>query len=191
MARPGSRGGKRGRPKKSESEKLGPTPELLKKKRFLVGESGDLTLAESPIGVMFARGILSDGHHQAARIYEQLYCFRNGKVHPGSTYASLINLGIRHGAGWDWDEEDPEARSERLSKAWRLAIRCLLKADEGRGQVKSEVENVVVFRSMPTWLIADIFGQPLVINEHQQKANIIQGLEVLRVHWRLGWKKIS
>jgi hypothetical protein len=63
---------KRGRPKLDRPNHDGGTPELQARRSALVG-SCDPALAEYPLGVMLARGLISGEEHEAGCYYAMLY----------------------------------------------------------------------------------------------------------------------
>jgi len=63
---------KRGRPKLDRPSQDGGTPELQARRTALVA-GGDPTLAEYPLGIMLARGLISAEEHEAGCYYAMLY----------------------------------------------------------------------------------------------------------------------
>jgi hypothetical protein len=63
---------KRGRPRLNRPSNDGGTPELQARRSALVG-AGDPALAEYPLGIMLARGLISPEEHEAGCYYAALY----------------------------------------------------------------------------------------------------------------------
>ena len=120
---------RRGRPR---VEKVGPTVEWLRKARDRIGPVADLTLAESPLGVMLARKKITQRMYDAGYHYAWLY----GQVF-GKTCPSKINDG-----GGKYVEPDDE-RLSRLETAYRDASDALRRAGT---RVKSTVDDLAVFK---------------------------------------------
>lgn len=58
---------------------LRPTPELLRYRRALVGEQADPRLAESPLGVLLARGLISEEERLAGQRFAWLHRLAFGR----------------------------------------------------------------------------------------------------------------
>lgn len=146
------------------------------RKRRIVGGYADPSSAESPIGIMAARKIISADYERAAQIYEHLYRFRVGKVHAGTVYRTLLAMGVPDGPGWDW-EDDMAGREERLTARSHAAVHALKFAGRGGIDVKNTVENAVCFRLFPAWLAAEIDGAPTAMMKERQL--LLAGLKSL------------
>ena len=173
--RPGSRGGRRGRPKLVRPEVDRGTDESLIKRRLLVGEDGRLEQAESPIAIMVARRIVDHDGERAAEIYETLYRSRHGRVHPRG-FDLLLAAGI--GLRADWETGPAETpREARLAKAWRDAVEALTPAE------KAEVEYAAVFKRLPRWLLAEIGVVGARRGDPRRRGLLLSGLRALIGLW--------
>ncbi|MEQ8652233.1 MAG: hypothetical protein RIC87_07195 [Kiloniellales bacterium] len=57
-----------------------PTPELLRHRQALVGQDGDQRLAESPLGVLLALGLISEEERMAGQRFAWLYRLTIGRL---------------------------------------------------------------------------------------------------------------
>src|SRR5262245_51644238 len=70
---------KRGRPKQDRPDHDPGTPELQARRAALAGAS-DPALAEYPLGIMLARGLISAEEHEAGCYYAMLYAKAVGRT---------------------------------------------------------------------------------------------------------------
>ena len=142
------------------------TPEARAHKLALVG-SADPALAEYPLGVLLARGILTPEQHDAGCHYAYLA----GRV-LGRTKPYRADLG---GGGGEALTEGALAAVERR---WHDAVRALL--DAGR-RAKDAVDNAAMFERVPGWLLRQ---QPRLGDDIDRRA-LLSGLDALAA-WRAG-----
>lgn len=142
MARFWRRG--RGRPKGDRpSVDLG-TAELQARRRLLVGEA-DPALAEYPLGILLARGLVGREQHEAGCRYGYLY----GRV-LGRTHLSCAAIYERLAAETGGTQANADEQQERRHQLqFRLGKNRLLAA--GR-RVCDATENLVVFGRVPRFL---------------------------------------
>lgn len=174
--RPGSRGGRRGRPKTARPDIDRGTDESLVKRRLLVGPDGRLDQAESPIAIMAARRILDRDEERAADIYETLYRSRHGRIHPRG-FDLLLAAGIGLRADWESPGPPDSPRDARIAKAWRVAVGALTRAE------KDEVENAAVFKRLPRWLWAEIGRVRRRASDSRRRGLLLSGLRALVILW--------
>ncbi len=70
-----------------------PTAELLRHRRALVGSQGDQTLAESPLGALLARSLITAEERMAGQRFAWLYRLAIGRTHPLASDAALPARG--------------------------------------------------------------------------------------------------
>lgn len=125
------------------------TPQIQARRAALAG-GADPVLAEHPLGLLLARGLIAQEQHAAAVTYAWLY----GRVvgRPSGSCAALYRrlAGEAAPAGWEPSEEGEAALQERF----RRGKNRLLAA--GR-RVCDATENLVVFARVPRFL--DTSGQ--------------------------------
>lgn len=174
--KPGSRGGRRGRPKIVSPSVDHGTDEALLKRRLLVGKEGRLEQAESPIAIMAARRIVDHDEERAADIYETLYRSRHGRVHSRG-FDLLLAAGVGLRSDWEQAGSPDSPCDSRLAKAWHDAVDALTPAE------KDEVENAAVFKRLPRWLLAEIgVTSPRRGNPHR-RGLLLSGLRALVGLW--------
>lgn len=128
----------RGRPR-TRPQDYG-TPELIAKRRALVGE-GAPELAEYPLGIMLARGIISQDQHNSGRQYAWLY----GSV-IGRTNVKSMLADAKGEAAEDPRQADAEASFRRCKEAMLRVGRRACDA----------LENAAIFERVPYWLKREI-----------------------------------
>lgn len=109
---------KRGRPRKNQPDLDLGTPELVAKRRALAG-GADHAYAEHPLGILYARGYLSDDHEQSRRMYAAGMDFGLlwGRVFKPPFAQSLMAQYMPGGESIAWDEKalaEAEARLRRI-----------------------------------------------------------------------------
>ncbi len=139
---------RRGRPAQQRPETDLGTPELQARRARLVGTGGDPALAEYPLGVMLARGLIDRVQHEAGCRYGFLY----GRV-VGRTQLSCAAIYDRLAAAVQADRPVANEEAERRNQAEYRAGKNLLLA-AGR-RVCDATENLVVFGRMARFLDAD------------------------------------
>jgi hypothetical protein len=127
---------KRGRPKLNRPSHDTGTPELQARRASLVG-GGDPALAEHPLGVMLARGLISAEEHEAGCYYALLYARAVARTHLSSAYVYQRMLA-ESGRAAMLDEKG----QEHVEKLFRQGKNRLLAA--GR-RVSEATENLAVF----------------------------------------------
>lgn len=141
------------------------TSEVIAKRLTLVG-SGDPALAHYPLGVAFARGIVTPEQHQAGLAYALAFAVAIGKPSVGAGRALARFMADDRGAIDD-------ATRQRLTASWRAYGDALL----ARGQsVKDTLENVVVYERLPAWLIQGHVEAPSDVRARQR---LIEGLGII------------
>lgn len=152
----------RGRPR-TRPQDYG-TPELIAKRWALVGE-GAAELAEYPLGVMLARGIITQDQHNSGQRYAWLYGNIIGRVTIKNVLAPSKGEAI----------EDP--RQAEMEAAFRLCKNALLMA--GR-RACNALENAAVFERLPYWLMREM-GRVHVVrpSEIAERAAIRSALDAL------------
>lgn len=139
------------------------------------GRVRDPALAADPLSLMVARDGLGAEMRRAGEVYEHLYRFAQGRVDPVS---ACHRLGGLVGPGWAAAGDD-EGRERFLHRRFRQAGAALLAVDGGQGRVKNAVENMVVFKHLPDWLMRRIDGRPASPVGSQERARLLAGLAAL------------
>ena len=145
------------------------TPEAQARKRELVG-AGDPALAEYPLGVLLARGLISPAQHDAGRHYAYLAGRVLGRTRPYRPDAGSGGAELGDGA------------LAAVEDRWRAAVAALLTA--GR-RAKDAVDNVALFERMPPRLLR---REPRV-GDALEHAALAAGLDALAA-WRGGRRAI-
>ena len=156
---------KRGRPRKIEA--MGPTPELTAKKLALVGPHGDPVLASYPLGVLLARRIINQDHHDAAIYYAYIRGRVLGKAHPGPAVNGVYDPGV-----------DDRAQ-EVIEPLWRDACAALMGVSR---RAKDAVDNMAYYQRFPAFLWCD--HRPV-------DPQLIAGLDALARWWTRGRLKVA
>lgn len=164
--------GRRGRPRQDRPETDLGTPEQ-QARRALLAASGDPALAEYPLGLMLARGLIGREQHEAGCRYGFLY----GRV-IGKGELSCAGIYDRLAADVRPDRpmasEESEARDQAL---FRLGKNQLLAA--GR-RVCDATENIVVFGRAARFL--DLHGRRGAAarrGDSAELASVLAGLDAL------------
>jgi hypothetical protein len=127
---------KRGRPKLDRPSSDPGTPELQARRAALIG-GDDPALAEYPLGVMLARGLVTREQHEAGCYYAMLYGRAVARANISCAYV-YRRLLAESGRGQELDDQT-QAKLEQL---FRLGKNGLLAA--GR-RVCDGTENLIVF----------------------------------------------
>lgn len=134
----------RGRPKGDRPRTDLGTPEAQARRRLLAG-AGDPVLAEYPLGMLLARGLIGREQHEAGCYYGFLYGRVVGRTQL-SCAAIYDRLAAEVNAGRRAANEDEEKRHQDL---FRLGKNRLLAASR---RVCDATENLVVFGRLPRFL---------------------------------------
>jgi hypothetical protein len=127
---------KRGRPRLNRPSNDGGTPELQARRSALVG-AGDPALAEYPLGIMLARGLISPEEHEAGCYYAALYARAVAR-----TSLSCAHIYRRMLAECGRANELDDKSQEHIERLFRHGKNRLLAA--GR-RVSEATENLAVF----------------------------------------------
>lgn len=169
---------RRGRPRKDPFKRkdlpagagrYGATPAQQKRRRALVGSEAPAEWAEYPLGVLRARGYLTEDQHDAACRYAWLF-----RVAIGGEGLSAVNLTGRRFDG-------PEQRSEAwlaLRAREYQAARDLLQACGRR--TRCLVEDMSVYQRLPGFCLQQRFHSK---SETLALARLQSGLTVLATHF--------
>lgn len=134
---------RRGRPKLDRPANDTGTPELQARRSALVGP-GDPALAEYPLGIMLARGLITAEEHEAGCYYAALYARAVARTSLSCAHIYRRMLA-ESGRAMDLDDKS-QAHIERL---FRQGKNNLLAA--GR-RVSEATENLAVFGRPPRFL---------------------------------------
>ena len=127
---------KRGRPRLDRPSSDDGTPELQARRSALVG-AGDPALAEYPLGIMLARGLISAEEHEAGCYYAALYAKAVARAN-----LSCAHLYRRMIAGSGQGRELDEKSQEHIERLFRQGKNRLLAAGH---RVCEATENLAVF----------------------------------------------
>jgi len=161
---------RRGRPRLDRPSADPGTPELQARRKLLTS-GGDPVLAEHPLGVMLARGLISSEQHEAGCYYAMLYarCVGRTNLSVAPIYRRLL---AEEGRGREVTEEE-QRRDQAL---FRLGKNRLLAA--GR-RVAAATENIAVF-GRPARFLDRHGGGPLKRGaDHAELEAVREGLCVL------------
>lgn len=161
---------KRGRPRLDRPHVDQGTPEQ-QARRVALAAGGDPVLAEHPLGVMLARGLISAEQHEAGCHYAMLY----GRT-VGPTDLSVASLYRRLLAESGRGKEIDEADLARIQALYRLGKNRLLAA--GR-RVATATENIAVFGSPPRFLNRPAGGRLKRGADFAELEAVLEGLSVL------------
>ena len=137
------------------------TPESIMKKVFLVGPGNDPVLAESPIGVMIARKIITatDEHH--LKDVAKLRKFRHGSVAPATIREPAVPSTFD---------------SEKKTESYHEVVNAL-------GSAYSAISDVAVHNQYPRWLLAHIGLQAPAPVDQMKREQFQRGLVILSNLW--------
>jgi len=135
---PGSRGGTIGRPRQNRPSKDLGTPEQQAKREMLVGKENQ-ALASYPLGVLFARKIITQDQHDAGVYYAYLFGRMFGKIHPGPSSGAYNPFG----------NDEAQEIIEPLYRDAESIIHGISRA------TKDAVENCSVYGHLPSFLFKD------------------------------------
>jgi hypothetical protein len=136
---------RRGRPKLARDDRDLGTPEL-QALRHKLAAGADPALAENPLSVLLARGLISAEQHAAGRRYERLYrqAVARREISFGQVYRRLGEATGRGTGGESHDGDD--ARMAEARRAYLAAKANLLQAGPAAARA---VEALVVFGQWP------------------------------------------
>jgi hypothetical protein len=152
---------KRGRPKLDRPSNDSGTPELQARRSALVG-TGDPALAEYPLGIMLARGLISAEEHEAGCYYATLY---SKAVARASLSCAHIYRRMLAESGKAQELDDKS--QEHIERLFRQGKNKLLAA--GR-RVCEATENLAVF------------GRPARFLNSRQTAQLRRGADYNEFH---------
>jgi len=135
--------GRRGRPNRDRVVIDRGTPEL-QAHRAQLAAGGDPALTEYPLGLLLARGLIGQEHHEAGCYYAFLYGRAVGRTQVDCSY--LLGAAA---AGYADRHHLSDAELAKLQSLFRYGKNHLLAA--GR-RVCDATENLVVFSRMPRFL---------------------------------------
>ncbi len=161
---------KRGRPKLDRPSNDGGTPELQARRSALVG-AGDPALAEYPLGIMLARGLISAEEHEAGCYYAALYAKAVARTSLSCAHIYRRMLA-ESGRAQELDDKS-QAHIERL---FRHGKNRLLAA--GR-RVSEATENLAVFGRPARFLDSRQTAQLRRGADHSEFQAVLEGLAVL------------
>ena len=173
---------RRGRPRGEHPR--GPdlgTPEAQRKRIELVGRAAP-ELAEYPLGVLLARGLITRDQHDAGCHYAYL----RGKALGNTTVFGMFRALFPTGGGRALDEDTQVVVEAR----WRAAASTLLAA--GR-PAKDAVDNAALYLRLPRWLkpaLEDGAGRQRPRHgDRREREDLLAGLRALAAHFRLGARR--
>jgi hypothetical protein len=136
---------RRGRPRTRPRQVDPGTPELQRHRRAAVGEA-DPCLAENPLGLMAARGLITPAQAAAGGYYAVLYRRAVGRPYP-SCAAHYQRLAVNYVPLPPDSGDEAEAEARRL---FRLGKERLLAAGQRAARA---TEELVVFGTRPAFLV--------------------------------------
>jgi hypothetical protein len=161
---------KRGRPRLDRPSHDTGTPELQARRSALVG-SGDPALAEYPLGIMLARGLICAEEHEAGCYYAALYAKAVARTNLSCAHIYRRMLA-ESGMGRELDDKS-QAHIERL---FRQGKNQLLAA--GR-RICEATENLAVFGRAARFLDRNRAGTLRRGADHSEFQAVLEGLAVL------------
>lgn len=156
--RPGSKGGRRGRPRENRPEKFDPTPEQIARKALWGLGPND---PDDPITIMVRNGIITTDEESAAGWFEMLHKFRHGSVHPKGVMTEPTG-------GSDYD-------SEPKTQRWHEVTQALTRSQ------RDALENVIVYQRTPLWLAERV--KLKTYRASRRRNHFMEGLAVLVQVW--------
>jgi hypothetical protein len=161
---------KRGRPKLNRPSNDSGTPELQARRSALVG-AGDPVLAEYPLGIMLARGLISAEEHEAGCYYATLYAKAVAR-----TALSCAHIYRRMLAESGKAQELDDKSQEHIERLFRHGKNRLLAA--GR-RVCESTENLAVFGRAARFLDSRQAAQLRRGADYNEFQAVLEGLGVL------------
>ncbi len=155
----------------------GPTAEQRAKRQALVGTGAAEHLAEYPLGVLFARGLIDSDQLDAGCRYARLF-----RLALGGESLAAVNLT---GKVFDPPGEQDEAWLAARSRDYHTA-RCLL-SRQGR-RVRELVENVTVYQRLPAWVYR---CRPPSAGDIKALDRLTSGLSDLALHFRGAYRRAA
>lgn len=133
------------------------TLEAQHKRRLLVGDGADTTLAATCPGILHARGHLDKDQYAEAIEYRRLRC-------------------IIYGAPWPGYAAGSQATEERLIDIQARFERKVRRLTEEQKQI---ITNVCVFDRYPNWFYADFLNLKPLPEDYAERDALIRGLDAL------------
>jgi hypothetical protein len=161
---------KRGRPKLNRPSNDSGTPELQARRSALVGAS-DPALAEYPLGIMLARGLISAEEHEAGCYYAALYAKAVAR-----TSLSCAHIYRRMLAESGRAQELDDKSQQHIERLFRQGKNRLLAA--GR-RVSEATENLAVFGRPARFLDSRQTAQLRRGADYSEFQAVLEGLAVL------------
>ncbi len=161
---------KRGRPKLDRPSQDGGTPELQARRAALVA-GGDPALAEYPLGIMLARGLISAEEHEAGCYYAMLYA--RAVVRTSLSCAHIYRRMLAENGRSAMLDDKSQEHIERL---FRSGKNRLLAA--GR-RVTEATENLAVFGRSPRFLAGRRTSELRRGADFTEFQAVLEGLAVL------------
>lgn len=176
--------GRRGRPRKAPTENLGAgTPEQAARRAELVGTDGDPVLSSWPVGILRARGFISDDQMRSAGTHAWARSLAIGKpVAARSTLDAMVSTGGSEAPGWlrslgMADDEAVERVREALTADYNAVV---AKLHRSSATVATVVHDVVVMEQTPWWVTAPP-GDTSRAMRHATA--LMTGLRILEREW--------
>lgn len=161
---------KRGRPKLDRPSQDGGTPELQARRAALVA-GGDPALAEYPLGIMLARGLISAEEHEAGCYYAMLYARAVARTSLSCAHIYRRMLA-ENGRSAMLDDKS----QEHIERLFRSGKNRLLAA--GR-RVTEATENLAVFGRPPRFLAGRRTSELRRGADFTEFQAVLEGLAVL------------
>ncbi|GAB5467248.1 MAG: hypothetical protein Kilf2KO_02780 [Rhodospirillales bacterium] len=158
---------------------LAPSSQLLRHRRALVGAGGDLALAESPLGVLLARGLIAAEERLAGQRFAWLYRLTLGRA----TLAAADPLQPRQAPG-------PGLAAPPMGPA-QAAWLAAREADFSQARKELCAAGVGVYRLVLAVAVNEDFlgwmgaGRPLTSRELEDLAALQEGLTLLSLRFGL------
>jgi len=168
----------RGRPRQNRSTIDRGTQELQYKRHMILQENSvqDLALAESLLGILYARQLISQPLYEAGRFFGELgYRYEACLGHKFRHNASIMTRQKVDTQGYAAPQESDQ-QDEKRTKAWRNALKALKEAGEGPYKIVLEV----VFYDQ------DLYTIPLPRFMDTAVQPLRKGLESLVVYFKEG-----
>ena len=151
------------RDRRERVDRVEATPEAILKKAILVGAGNNLTMAESPIGVMVARRIITVADECHLRDVARLWRFRNGNPSP-TTLSEGKSLSTH----------DSETKTERYKEVHKAL-----------GLSWGPIIDVAVYHEYPRWLLDRLGAKKMAAQDRARMGRFNMGLRELTRLWGL------
>jgi hypothetical protein len=140
--------------------------------------TGDLALADYPLGTLYTNGSINDDMWRAGSRYAWLYCARVGRsVHVTATALDPLPPG---------KDEDTAEQQDRRAR-WGQEFHAAQAALGGRRALRDALENLVVYERIPRWM------RPQVPRESdiQEARMVLEALTMLASHFGYGQRRAA